>query len=665
MEEKGNYGKAWLNYRKSCKVENAGYFNGIFTDGSGKTAETAVRELREAAEQILGCRMAEAEHAGNASLRLLIDKEAGTGEEGYRIREDGGVLEITSEGEKGLLYGSFACVRMLQEEKSLKGTDLFKRPSAPLRMLNHWDNIDGSIERGYAGNSFFFEDQKVVVNERTRAYARLMASVGINAAVINNVNVKGNATKLIAPDYAKELKEMAGIFAEYGIGLYLSLNFAAPMELGNLDSADPCDPAVVNWWKEKMKEVYDGLPELGGFLVKADSEGRPGPFTYGRTHADGANMLADAVEPYGGRIIWRCFVYNCQQDWRDRKTDRARSGYDNFMPLDGSFRENVILQIKNGPMDFQVREPVSPLFGGLERTNQMLEVQIAQEYTGQQRHVCYLIPMFLQVLAFHTHCREGADTVADIVAGRTFGNVNCGIAAVANTGNDENWTGHDLAAANLFGFGRLAFEMDLTAEEIAEEWICCTFGNDTAVKETIGRILMMSWPAYEKYTSPLGIGWMVNPNHHYGPNVDGYEYDRWGTYHRADHLGIGVDRSSAGTGYAQQYREPNASAYEKPETCPEELLLFFHHLPYNYILSSGKTLIQHIYDTHFEGAQDAEEIAMLWEKMEGKVDPGVFDRVKKRLAHQKAHSKEWRDQINTYFYRKTMIPDAQGRQIYP
>lgn len=665
MEEKGNYGKAWLNYRKSCKVENAGYFNGIFTNGSGKTAETAVRELKEAAERILGCRMAETEHAGDATLRLLIDTAAGTGEEGYRIREEGGVLSITSEGEKGLLYGSFSCIRMLQEEKSLKGTDLFKKPSAPLRMLNHWDNIDGSIERGYAGDSFFFKDQKVVVNERTYAYARLLASVGINASVINNVNVKGNATKLIDAVYAEELKKMADIFAEYGIGLYLSLNFAAPMELGGLDSADPCDPAVTDWWKAKMKEVYDRLPGLGGFLVKADSEGRPGPFTYGRTHADGANMLADAVKPYGGRIIWRCFVYNCQQDWRDRKTDRARSGYDNFMPLDGSFRENVILQIKNGPMDFQVREPVSPLFGGLERTNQMLEVQIAQEYTGQQRHVCYLLPMFLQVLAFHTHCREGADTVRDIVTGRTFGNVNCGIAAVANTGNDENWTGHDLAAANLFGFGRLAFEMDLTAEEIAEEWICCTFGNDTAVKETIGRILMMSWPAYEKYTSPLGIGWMVNPNHHYGPNVDGYEYDRWGTYHRADHLGIGVDRSSAGTGYAQQYREPNASSYEKPETCPEELLLFFHHLPYDYILSSGKTLIQHIYDTHFEGAQDAEEIALLWEELEGRVEPDVFDRVKTRLAHQKAHSKEWRDQINTYFYRKTMIPDTQGRQIYP
>lgn len=413
-----------------------------------------------------------------------------------------------------------------------------------------------------------------------------------------------------------------------------------------------------------MKELYTRLPNLGGFLVKADSEGRPGPFTYGRTHADGANMLAEAVKPYNGLIIWRCFVYNCQQDWRDRKTDRARSGYDNFKPLDGQFLDNVILQVKNGPMDFQVREPVSPLFGGMEHTNEMLEVQIAQEYTGQQRHVCYLIPMFKEILGFHTHCSEKLDTVEDIVTGRTMGNHNCGMAAVANTGNDENWTGHDLAAANFYGFGRLSFDTSLGAEEIAQEWIRCTFGQDEEILEKVEKILMMSWPAYEKYTSPLGIGWMVNPSYHYGPNVDGYEYDRWGTYHRADHLGMGVERGHEGTGYAQQYREPNASMYDNIETCPEELLLFFHYIPYTYPLKTGKTLIQHIYDTHFEGAEDVEEMATLWESLEAKIPSKVFQRVQKRLEHQKGHSKEWRDQINSYFYRKSMIPDEQNRKIY-
>lgn len=375
-------------------------------------------------------------------------------------------------------------------------------------------------------------------------------------------------------------------------------------------------------------------------------------------------MLAEAVAPYGGVIIWRCFVYNCQQDWRDYKTDRARSGYDNFAPLDGKFLDNVILQIKNGPMDFQVREPVHPLFGAMPKTNQMLEVQIAQEYTGQQRHVCYLIPMFKEILAFHTYCKEQNDTVADIVSGRTWGNQNCGMTAVANTGNDVNWTGHDLAAANLYGFGRLSFNTNCSAEEIAREWILCTFGEDAEVVKTILEILMMSWPAYEKYNAPLGIGWMVNPNYHYGPSVDGYEYDRWGTYHRADHQGIGVDRSSAGTGYAMQYRKPNASMYNNLDCCPDALKLFFHHVPYTYKLQSGKTVLQHIYDTHFEGAAEAGKMRSMWQSLQGKISEDIYQRTLERFDHQVWHAREWCDQINSYFYRKTGIEDEQGRKIY-
>jgi alpha-glucuronidase len=375
-------------------------------------------------------------------------------------------------------------------------------------------------------------------------------------------------------------------------------------------------------------------------------------------------MLSEAVKPHGGLIIWRCFVYNCKQDWRDNKTDRAKSGYDNFMPIDGKFAENVILQIKNGPMDFQVREPVSPLFGGLKKTNMMLEVQIAQEYTGQQRHVCYLIPWFKEILASHTYCKENQETVSDIVAGRTYQNKNCGMAAVANTGNDINWTGHDLAAANLYGFGRLAYDTELTAEEIGKEWIIQTFGQTEKVKEVISKILMMSWPAYEKYTSPLGIGWMVKPATHYGPDVDGYEYDRWGTYHKADHKGIGVDRTEKGTGYCSQYNEPLAARYADIKTCPEELLLFFHHVPYDYVLSSGKTVLQHIYDTHFEGAIEAEQFLKMWKELEELIDKEAYQRTLKRFIHQKDHAAEWRDVINSYFYRKTLIPDQYGRPLY-
>lgn len=661
------YENAWLSYKKNTDYEDSGYFAAVYAVLSHTIIHTAAKEIMTAAEEILGQRakLVETEpEQGAAGIFLKLEKDGTISEEGYHIYEKDGLVVIASGGQRGILYGSFACIRYIQMGRRLKGADFREEPSNPLRMLNHWDNMDGSIERGYSGRSFFFREEEVLVDERTVSYARLAASVGINAVVVNNVNVRGNAARLIEEDYAPKVGKMAQIFAEYGIRLFLSLNFAAPMELGELTTADPLDEGVRRWWKEKMAKVFSGIPNLGGFLVKADSEGRPGPFTYGRDHADGANMLAEAAAPFGGLIIWRCFVYNCQQDWRDYKTDRARSGYDTFAALDGRFLDNVILQVKNGPMDFQVREPVHPLLGGMEKTNQILEVQIAQEYTGQQRHVCYLIPMFKEVLAFRTYCKEHEDTVADIVAGRTWGNRACGMAAVSNTGDDVNWTGHDLAAANLYGFGRLSFQTELSAEEIAKEWIACTFGNDEEVMETILKILMMSWPAYEKYNAPLGVGWMVSPNEHYGPSVDGYEYDRWGTYHRADHEGIGVDRSDKGTGYAMQYHEPNASIYNGVDSCPDELKLFFHHVPYTYRLRSGKTVIQHIYDTHFEGAKEAEKMKCMWQSLEGKIPERIYERALKRFEHQVWHAKEWCDQINSSFYRKSGISDEQGRKIY-
>lgn len=654
----------WLNVQKD--KPGAQCFKRIVYPEGSRIMENAARELQAAIAQMTGKKpvlcldLNQDEGAEVISLSL----RPGFHPEGYKISGNGEKVAVEASDENGILYGCFELIRQLSLGTQTQELSIEKSPAIPLRMLNHWDNMDGSIERGYSGNSFFFEKNEILVDDRIRTYARLLASVGINGTVINNVNVKDAATDLITDRYFEKLRILSEILAEYGIKLFLSLNYAAPMEISGLPGADPLDEQVIRWWKERMQQVYAAVPGLGGFLIKADSEGRPGPFTYGRTHAQGANMLAEAIEPYGGLIIWRCFVYNCKQDWRDRKTDRARSGYDNFIGLDGQFRDNVILQIKNGPMDFQVREPVHPLFGGLEKTNQMLEVQIAQEYTGQQRHVCYLIPMFKEVLEFRTYCREKDDSVLDLISGKTFGQTKCGIAAVANTGNDENWTGHDLAAANLYGFGRLAFEPQLSAEQIAREWIRLTFGSDPQVMDNLLFILMNSWPAYESYTAPLGIGWMVNPNYHYGPNVDGYEYDRWGTYHRADHLGIGVDRSHNGTGYAGLYREPNASLYDDPEKCPEELLLFFHHMPYEYRLQSGKTILQHIYDTHFDGVALVDEMVRRFEELKGKLPEKQYERMAQRFAHQKEHSREWRDQINTYFYRKTGIPDEKGRKIY-
>ena len=583
-------------------------------------------------------------------------------EEGYEILVGDGKADILGGSLEGVLYGVFDAMRQLILTDTVVAVS--ETPACPLRMMNHWDNADGSIERGYSGQSFFFRDGKLLVDDRTFFYARLCASVGINAAVINNVNVKGDATRLITDEYLPKVRELADCLGAYGVKLYLCINFAASMELGGCAVADPLDADVIDYWNRTVSHVYEGVPNLGGFLVKADSEGRPGPFTYGRTQADGANMLARALAPHGGRLIWRCFVYNCSQDWRDTKTDRPCAAYNSFIDLDGKFEDNVILQVKNGPVDFQVREPVSPLFCGMKQTNLMLEVQAAQEYTGQQKHVCFLIPMWKDVLRFHTYAYPENDRVRDIIAGVHRKNANCGIAAVTNTGDDENWTGSDFAAANWYGFGRLAWNPSLSAEQIAEEWAGLTFGDDREVVSVIVKVLLASYSIYERYTVPLGIGWMCNPNFHYGPNVDGYEYDRWGTYHRASHRAIGVDRSSRGTGYAQQYSEPLAKMYDDPATTPQELLLFFHRLPYDYVLPCGSTLIQYIYDTHFEAVDELRALIESVVTVQGLIPEKEYTRIMERFAMQLASAKEWRDRINTYFCRMSGIGDAKHRTIY-
>jgi alpha-glucuronidase len=690
------YAKLWLKYSPKKNNKECGLLKNIVFSGSytgDKIIENAKKELclglkgmlditPVITEKTSGTACNEGAKGTLSSGKAILDNEE------YTVSIKDEQLVIASGSSTGILYGVFDILRTVACEKDVaEAYSCMKkvRPSNPLRMLNHWDNMDGSIERGYSGRSFFYENNEIIINERTVDYARLIASVGINAVVINNVNVKQAASYMITDRYFEKLAELGEIFAGYGIGLYLSLNYASTIEIGGMESADPLDEDVKVWWKEKMAEVFKKIPTLKGFLVKADSEGRPGPFTYGRTQADGANMLADIAKEHGAIIIWRCFVYNCRQDWRDKKTDRARAGYDNFMPMDGDYHDNVILQIKNGPMDFQIREPISPLFGGLRKTNQMLEVQIAQEYTGQQIDLCYLIPMFKEILEFRTYCTDekdknwsdiedigndgsynagNSDTVADIISGRTFGSRYSGIAAVTNTGNDFNWTGDYLAGANLFGFGRLAFDTGLTSGEIAEEFIRMTISGDDDTVDTIKGILLPSRAIYEKYTCPLGIGWMVKPNTHYGCSVDGYEYDRWGTYHRADHLGLGVDRTDKGTGYALQYNEPNASIYNSAEKCPDELVLFFHHLPYTHVLHSGKTVIQHIYDSHFEGYEEAKQLAAKWETLKDKVDPEIFNNVSERFTRQLYNAREWCDQVNTYFHRISGIEDAKGREIY-
>jgi alpha-glucuronidase len=522
-------------------------------------------------------------------------------------------------------------------------------------MLDHWDNADGSIERGYAGRSFFFYGGRPVYSERIRDYARLMASCGLNGCCINNVNVHENALKLLTGSYKRELKRISSCLGEYGVSLWISVSFSSPIELGGLPTADPLDPEVRQWWKDTCRQLFSSIPNLAGFLVKADSEGRPGPHSYNRSQAEGANMLADAVSPFGGKILWRCFVYNCTQDWRDTKTDRARAQCDHFAPLDGQFRDNVILQIKNGPVDFQIREPVSPLLGHLEHTNSMVEFQITQEYTGQQQHVCYLLPMFREVLDFHLGHRPRQDTVAESISA---------VCAVSNTGDNYNWTGHDLAGANLFGFGLLSWDPSANPTEIAREWSILSFGRDRVITETVTDILMKSRSIYEKYSVPLGIGWMCVPGNHYGPSPDGYEYDRWGTYHKATHTEIGVERGPGGTGFTQQYSPGLAAMYASVENCPEELLLFFHRLPYDYRMKDGRTLLQRIYDDHFEGFEEALAMSDAWDALVGRLDPDAFARVQERFRMQLHSAAQWRDVINSWLYRLTLIPDEKGRKIY-
>ncbi|MEK8215247.1 alpha-glucuronidase family glycosyl hydrolase [Paenibacillus sp. FSL L8-0463] len=664
-------GSAYNQYVKWCRAVKVAEMN--------NTVQAALQEWQRGIESMLGIKVSSEPdglciaigtfQGGNELISSVFaeDTLAKVGPEGFAIRssEEHDCIAVGASSPAGVLYGVFHLLRLIGSLQSIEGLDEVVNPINGLRMINHWDNFDGSVERGYSGRSFLYENNRFTDDlERIRDYARLMSSAGINAIAINNVNVHALETLFISK-YLSDVSRIADVFRLYGIKLFLSVNFAGPMHEGEVGTADPLDPEVRKWWQSKTAEIYTAIPDFGGFVVKADSENRPGPFTYGRDHADGANMLAEALEPFGGIVIWRCFVYNCKQDWRDRKTDRARAAYDHFKPLDGKFNDNVILQIKNGPMDFQVREPVSPLFGALERTNQVIEFQIAQEYTGQQRHVCYLVPQWKEIMEFNTYAKGEASPVKHIVDGSLWGNRYSGIAAVSNVGNDKNWTGHLLAQANLYGYGRLAWNPELTAEQIASEWILLTFGTDPVVSGVISRILLESWEIYESYTAPLGVGWMINPEHHYGPNVDGYEYSQWGTYHYADHRGIGVDRTvKTGTGYSAQYLGSNAERYDSLEECPDELLLFFHHVPYTHILHSGKTVIQHIYDAHFEGAERAAELLSMWTSLKDKVAEGLYLQVEDRLKEQAGHAKEWCDQINTYFYRKSGIEDNSKRVIY-
>lgn len=570
-------------------------------------------------------------------------------------------LVIAGTTERGVLYGVFAVLSKIARGESIAALDEAHAPQARLRWVNQWDNLDGSIERGYGGPSIFFAGGKIRDDlSRAREYARLLASIGINGCAINNVNA--NAQVLDNP-LLLQISRVADAFRPWGVQLGLSVDLSSPKVLGDLDTFDPLDPRVAKWWRNKAEQIYRLIPNFGGFVVKADSEGRPGPSTYGRTHADAANVIARALKQHGGVVFYRAFVYDHHLDWRDRKADRAKAAYDNFHPLDGAFEDNVILQIKNGPIDFQVREPVSPLFAGLQSTNQAIELQITQEYTGQQRQLCFLLPLWKEALDFDMHIDDKSTPVRDLVSGQIFHRPTGGFVGVANVGMGTNWLGNPLAMANLYGFGRLAWQADLSAESIIDEWTRLTFGNDRLVVPTINALQLSSWHVYESYTGPLGAGTLTNIlGNHYDPGPESSEKNGWGQWHRADQGGIGMDRTVAtGTGYIGQYPAEVQELYESLSACPDQLLLFFHHVPYTFVLHSGKTVVQHIYDSHYEGAERVHDFVAQWKMLEGRIDGERYGEVLALLQYQAGEAVVWRDAICSWIYQLSGISDRKGR----
>jgi alpha-glucuronidase len=573
------------------------------------------------------------------------DALARLGDQGYVIRAATvagfPATVVASNGEAGLLYGAFHLLRLIQTRQPLAAADITARPRLARRLLNHWDNLDGSIERGYAGRSFFWPDR---VDARVVDYARANASIGINGAVINSVNANPQS---LTPPLLEKAAAIAGMLRPYRIRTYLAANFAAPKQIGGLTTNDPRDPAVAQWWRAKVDEIYKLIPDFGGFVVKANSEGQPGPQDYGRTHADGANVLADALAPHGGIVMWRAFVYNADVD-----PDRVKRAYAEFVPLDGTFRANVFAQVKNGPLDFQPREPFHPMFGAMPKTPLMAELQITQEYLGQSTHLVYLAPMWKEFLDADTYAKGPGSSVAKVIDGSLEGKRDTGIAGVANTGQDANWTGHDLAQANWYAFGRLAWNPDLSATAIADEWIRMTWGDAPDVVATIRSIMLDSRETFVHYTMPLGLHHLIGGDH-YAPmpeNADPRRVDWSATYyHRADAAGIGYDRTRTGSGAVDQYRAPLREWWNDPASTPDELLLWFHHLPWDYRMKSGRTLWDELVFTYGRGAEEAKGLETRWTTLHGKIDEERYQAVLAKLRKQSDEAAAWRDKCIRYF----------------
>jgi alpha-glucuronidase len=582
------------------------------------------------------------------------------GKEGYIIQnvDIKGIkcILISANTDVGILYGVFNFLKLLQTNESLDNLSISESPRVEYRLLNHWDNLDRTVERGYAGFSIWdWHKLPDYLSPRYKDYARANASIGINGTALTNVNA--NAL-VLTPMYLEKVAALADVFRPYGIRVYLTARFSAPIQVGGLKTADPLDPEVKKWWKNKVNEIYGYIPDFGGFLVKANSEGQPGPQNYGRSHADGANLLAEALAPHGGIVMWRAFVYTY-----DKNEDRAEQAYNEFVPLGGKFRDNVLIQAKNGPIDFQPREPFHPLFGAMKETPVMVELQITQEYLGCATHLVYLATLYKECLEFDTYAKGKGSTVARVIDGSLFGYSNTGFAGVSNIGTDRNWTGHHFGQANWYSFGRLAWNHELSAEEIAEEWIRMTFSNDKEVVNTIKKIMLASREITVSYMIPLGLHHIMAEHHHYGPGpwvaVSGRPDWTSVYYHQADSNGIGFDRTKTGSNALAQYYPEVREKFSDPKKCPEEYLLWFHHLPWDYKVKSGRTLWEEVCYKYYSGADSVNWMIEKWSSLEGRIDDERFEQVSTFLKIQKKEAVWWRNACLLYFkeYSGEPIPE--------
>lgn len=662
-----NY-KLWLQYTKVADSKSLSNYNskinGTIAFGNSETIHAASKELQLGLSGLLDNKITTQQSIDVDNVLILgsksslqIDLVKNLDKEFQRINDEGYIIKsityegkshilITAKTDKGVLYGVFNFLKLLQTNKPIDNLSVVDAPKINLRVLNHWDNLNGTVERGYAGFSLWnWQKLPGFIDQRYIDYARANASIGINGTVLNNVN--SNAL-ILTPHYLEKVVALANTFRPYGIKVYLTARFSAPIEIGGLKTADPYNDDVKKWWKDKSQEIYKLIPDFGGFVVKANSEGQPGPQNYGRNHVDGANMLADAVAPFKGHVMWRAFVYS-EHD----TDDRAKQAYSEFVPYDGQFRDNVIVQVKNGAIDFQPREPFHPIFGAMPKTPLMMEFQITQEYLGFSTHLVYLPKLFQEVLEADTYSKGKGSTVAKVIDGSLYNHKITGIAGVANIGNDINWTGHPFAQANWFGFGQLAWNPYLDSDEIADDWLRMTFSNSLDFVKPVKEMMSKSREAAVNYMTPLGLHHIMDSGHHYGPGpwVSNLSRPEWNPtyYHKADKNGIGFNRSKTGSNATSQYAPEVATMFDNLKTCPENDLLWFHHLSWDYKLKNGHSLWDGMALKYQDGVDEVTKMQSTWNQIRNHLEESRFNEVQMLLNIQLKEAKWWRDACLLYF----------------